>query len=145
MPNHCFNIIERIRHNDPNVIKRLEECLKLDPPVFLSEFVPCSEDEECSFYWGTKWDVYDVMISEVTENSINLSFNTAWGPPTGAYAKLKELGFTINALFMESGCDFCGYWKNGEHVIYNNVRDDLANIPEEFHFYFCDEDEDEDC
>ena len=88
---------------------------------------------------------------------------------------------------MESGCDFCGYWKDGEQIIYtgehlnwngyqrcpsfsidfpvtlplmhlverrsafqlrcsrvyNNVRDDLANIPEDFHFYFCDEDEDD--
>jgi len=141
MPNHCFNIIECIRHDDPDVIKRLEGCLKLDPPVFFAEFVQCPQGEECTFYWGTKWDVYDVMIDDVAENTMKISFNTAWGPPTEAYAKLKGLGFTIDALFMEGGCDFCGYWKDGEKIIYNNVRENLTNIPEEFHFYFCDEDE----
>jgi uncharacterized Fe-S cluster-containing MiaB family protein len=73
---------------------------------------------------------------------MKISFNTAWGPPTKAYSLLKKLGFTIFAKYMEGGCDFCGYWNNGEETIYENVLDKIKNVPEEFHFYFTEEEED---
>ena len=143
MPNHCYNIIESISHDDPGVIQRLKECLEQDEPTFLQTFVPYPENEDPRSYWGTKWDVYDVVIGNADETSISFSFNTAWSPPTAAYSRLKAMGFTIDALFVEPGCDFCGYWKDGEEIVYENVSANLADVPEEFHEYFC-EDEDED-
>ena len=143
MPNDCYNIVE-ITHDDPDTINRLVECLEKDPPVFFAAFVPCPEDEECVSYWGTKWDIYDVSIDEKNdENTINISFSSAWSPPTAAYFKLRKLGFTINAKFMESGGDFCGYWNDGVEIIYENAVDNIKNIPEDFHFYFEEEEEEE--
>ena len=136
MPNHCYNEIT-ISHDDPDTMKRLKEGLEEYPSVFFARFVPCPENEKCVSYWGTKWDVYDVDIDKNSDNNaIYLSFNTAWSPPTKAYDKLKKLGFEINANFMEIGCDFCGFWIDGEETIYNNVIGNLKNIPEDFHSYF---------
>jgi len=165
MPNHCYNIIESISHDDPGVIQRLKECLEQDEPTFLQTFVPCPnfsddqrsstklvvgglaaslpENEDPRSYWGTKWDVYDVAIGNADETSISFSFSTAWSPPTVAYSRLKEMGFTIDALFVEPGCDFCGYWKDGEEIVYENVSANLVDVPEEFHEYFSEEEEDE--
>ena len=144
MPNDCYNIVE-ISHDDPDTVKRLVECLEKEPPEFFAAFVPCHKSENCVSYWGTKWDVYDVSIDEKSDdNTINVSFSTAWSPPMRAYSQLQKLGFTINAKFMESGGDFCGYWNDGEEIIYENVVDNIKDVPEEFHFYFqVDEEEEE--
>jgi len=144
MPNDCYNIID-ISHNNSDTMNRLVECLENDPPEFFAAFVPCPKNENCVSYWGTKWDVYDVSIDEKSDDNstINISFSTAWSPPTRAYSQLQKLGFSINAKFMESGGDFCGYWNNGEEIIYANVLDNIKNVPEEFHFYFENEEEEE--
>jgi len=143
MPNDCYNIIQSITHDDPEVIKRLTHVLSQETPSFFAEFIPCPKHETLFSYWGTKWDVYDVNITEINENTLGISFYTAWTPPIQAYIHLEKLGFTIDAMFMESGFEFCGYWKDGEKTLYENVMDDLANLPEDFHFYFQDNNEDE--
>ena len=140
MPNDCNNII-KCTHDDPAIITLLTEYLSRDPPVFFNKFVPCPEDKTRTSYWGTKWDIYDVIIEGKTEYTLQLSFYTAWSPPFGAYTQLQKIGFTIEAMFMECGRDFCGYWQNGEAVVFENVRDNLSAVPEEFHFYFCDSEE----
>lgn len=63
--------------------------------------------------WGTKWDT-NAEITEVTENSISLSFDTAWAPPIAFYDRLRELGFEVNATFFESGMMFVGEYVDGE-------------------------------
>jgi hypothetical protein len=64
--------------------------------------------------WGTKWDI-SACEPTVEEDgySMTLAFDTAWSPPTGAYEKLKALGFTIKAYYYESGMQFAGIWENG--------------------------------
>jgi hypothetical protein len=126
------------------MIQRLHTYLSLDEPQFFQALIPCPENENAVSYWGTKWDVYEVEIEEIAENTMRLSFNTAWTPPTGAYHELKKMGFKIDALFMESGCDFCGYWRDGDEQTYYDARENIANIPEDFHFYFCDDSAEED-
>jgi hypothetical protein len=143
MPNHCYNYIEFIHHDDPNMIKRLEEYLNREEPVFFAEFVPCPEDEHRVSYWGTKWDVYDCNVDEISENSMSMSFHTAWTPPIAAYEKLTKLGFKISALYVETGCDFCGYWNDGEETVYENASENLSDIPLELREYFCQEDSEE--
>lgn len=63
--------------------------------------------------WGTKWDT-NAEIVEVTEDSISLSFDTAWAPPIAFYDRLKELGFEVNATFLETGMMFVGEYVDGE-------------------------------
>jgi hypothetical protein len=142
MPNDCHNFINCIKHNDPEIIKRLIETLSQEPQSFFSEFIPCPDNHTQQSYWGTKWDVYDAIIEETTDYSLKLSFCTAWSPPVEAYNRLKELGFTIDAKFMESGFDYCGYWNDGKFVIFENASENKENIPEEFLDYFCDDDSD---
>ena len=136
MPNHCLNIIDSISHDDPHIMKHLKKCLEQDDPTFLQTFVPCPEGVDAVSHWGTKWDIYDVYIVDATENSMSFEFSTAWAPPTIAYMRLKAMGFTIDAKFMEVGCDFCGYWHDGKETVFDNVRENLKNVPEEFHDYF---------
>jgi hypothetical protein len=40
-------------------------------------------------------------------------FDSAWSPPTDAYAKIIELGYSIRAYYFESGMEFCGRWEDG--------------------------------
>jgi hypothetical protein len=67
----------------------------------------------CVSEWGTKWDAYEIDILEDTTSSLTISFNTAWAPPTGIYAVLMTKGFSVEATFVEQGCDFIGYWVDG--------------------------------
>jgi len=142
MPNHCDNFVECIQHEDTEMIKRLKESLCQDPPSFFATFIPCPENDTPDAYWGTKWDVYDVVIEEETNNSLQISFFTAWTPPLQAYHHLKQIGFIIYAGFAEPGCDFCGYWKDGDEEFFENVSENIDMVPEEFRNYFCDPDED---
>lgn len=144
MPNDCYNTIE-CYHEDTEIIKRLKEALSRDPPAFFAEFIPCSDYVNAYSYWGTKWDVYDVNIDEEQENSLRVSFYTAWTPPLHAYELLQQQhGFVIVAKFMESGNDFCGYWYDGYEKTFEHVSENMADVPEEFHFYFESDVEEED-
>ena len=172
MPNDCYNIIQGISHDDPEFIKRLVVVLSQEKPSFFSAFIPCPSHETPVSYWGTKWDVYDVDITEINENNLGISFYTAWTPPFNAYSQLEKIGFSIDAMFMESGFDYCGYWSSsidfderssststddrgftapkvpvkpshGKKIMFENVKDRLEEIPEDFHFYFQDNNEEE--
>jgi hypothetical protein len=54
---------------------------------------------------------------------MTLAFDTAWSPPTGAYEKLKALGFTIKAYYYESGMQFAGIWEDGSDDYYEGWGD----------------------
>jgi hypothetical protein len=81
--------------------------------------------------WGTKWDVgiseYEEPV-EVSGNSFSVGFCSAWSPPTGGYAKLREMGYEICAYYYESGCDFCGRWIDGQDDCYEVSR---GGIPQD--------------
>ena len=143
MPNDCYNIVQSISHDDPEFIKRLVNVLSQEKPSFFSEFIPCPSHETPVSYWGTKWDVYDVDITEINELTLGISFYTAWTPPFNAYSQLEKIRFSIDAMFMESGADYCGYWSEGKQIIFENVKDRLEEIPEDFHFFFQDNNEEE--
>lgn len=78
--------------------------------------------------WGTKWDVGvdDGSVSELDDGTIQASFQSAWAPPTTAYAKLENLGFTVDAYYHEPGMAFCGHYVNGEddNYEYGNMTSD---------------------
>ena len=143
MPNDCYNVIHSISHEDPEIIQRLVHVLSQKKPSFFAEFLPCPEHKTPTSYWGTKWDVYEVDVTEISETVLGISFYTAWTPPTEAYIQLEKVGFSIDAMFMESGFDFCGSWRQGEKTIFENVKDNLDSVPECFHFYFQEDEEDE--
>lgn len=99
--------------------------------------------------WGTKWDVTLEGVERVNANMVSASFESAWAPPTGAYEKLMELGFEVEAFYYEPGMCFVGKWHNGYDDYYEyggetskTVReaigaelDDYWNISEEIAEY----------
>jgi len=90
---------------------------------FLAEFVPLPTGEWdydwCINEWGTKWDVGNGDgINDMQENSIVLYFDSAWAPPTAAYAKMLAMGFRIYADYYEPGMAFAGVWDNGSDDYY---------------------------
>ena len=65
--------------------------------------------------WGTKWDVgSDGLMQRLDANTLQASFDSAWAPPTEAYAKLCSLGFEVKAYYNEPGMCFCGVWEGNE-------------------------------
>lgn len=79
----------------------------------------------CIGEWGTKWDVggNDGSVDQLDANSVRLIFQSAWSPPTDAYRKLEDLGFTIDAKYYEPGVAFTGWFFDGSDETY-----DLSNL-----------------
>jgi hypothetical protein len=73
----------------------------------------------CCDNWGVKWDVGkidDVYVDiDGEDGRVELSFDTAWGPPEGIYHKLYEMypDVHITWFFDEPGMEFAGYLKEG--------------------------------
>lgn len=67
----------------------------------------------CVGEWGTKWDTGESGNNDINPNDpcmLTAGFDTAWAPPVRAYEKLTDLGFTVDAMYYESGMAYCGIW-----------------------------------
>jgi hypothetical protein len=74
----------------------------------------------CVSEWGTKWDIGgDDGIATLKEDTLILSFDSAYSPPIDAYKKLEQMGFEIWALYYESGMMFCGSYGQGNDEFYD--------------------------
>jgi hypothetical protein len=74
----------------------------------------------CVNEWGTKWDIGgDGAEAQDIEGGLLLGFDSAWSPPVSAYEKLTEMGFTIRAMYNESGMCFAGIWEDGFDDFYD--------------------------
>lgn len=73
--------------------------------------------------WGTKWDLCEVTKTRVNENTIQLSFDTAWSPPVEAYDVLTGMGFEITAYYHEPGMCFAGIYEDGIDDCYSDWGD----------------------
>ena len=75
--------------------------------------------------WGTKWDLCDVSLNQLDDNTVELHFETAWSPPIAAFENLvTNLGFDIEAMYYESGMVFAGKWSSdGTDEYYNDWGD----------------------
>ena len=69
----------------------------------------------CVAEWGTKWDVGEQGNSDIRPDGrmLHTYFDSAWSPPIGAYEKLEQLGFRVNALYYEGGMAFAGSYGEG--------------------------------
>jgi len=95
----------------------------------------------CVAEWGTKWDIGDAGgIADYSQNELLVNFDSAWSPPIGAYDKLMELGFEVEAYYYEPGMGFCGIWQDGSDCCYDipENADDVAKvIPDALDDLFC--------
>jgi hypothetical protein len=82
-------------------------------------------------YWGCKWDVsYNEANITYDDESITMSFDSAWSPPINFIQHLGRLfNVSCELYYEEPGCDFCGksYFDNEnglteEDYTYNEGR-----------------------
>lgn len=135
MPNWCSNTLV-LQHSDPAMIVRAAEAAKADK--LCAEFVPLGGDSPDGWdytlaveNWGTKWDVSQTEVIDQFENSISVSFESAWSPPIAFYDRMVEMGFEVHATYFEPGMGYVGKYIDGEDEEYEIDPEDLSNIPEE--------------
>lgn len=71
----------------------------------------------CIAEWGTKWDMNNQYEDEpytIEGNRVTMVFDTAWSPPMEIYYALEEMGFEVEATYVEQGVGYIGYYSNGE-------------------------------
>jgi len=86
--------------------------------------------------WGCKWDISnggdDYEIKKVNAGyAVTLSFDTAWSPPINFYDKLVELEFDVEAMYYESGENFCGQYFDGSEENYDLSSLTSAQVKEQ--------------
>jgi len=126
MPNWCYNnlTITGDKKNLDRIKFRLEDIENKDnatPGIFMA-LVGRDQDIELNEYqnggwynaninyWGCKWDVsYNESNITYDDESITMSFDSAWSPPINFIQHLGRL-FNVKCelYYEEPGCDFCG-------------------------------------
>ena len=62
--------------------------------------------------WDTKWDAYDVEVTDPDPENLEIEFNTAWSPPEAICHALREKyqdTVAISWFYDEPGCEIAGY------------------------------------
>ena len=61
--------------------------------------------------WDTKWDAYDVVVTDDDPEQFEVEFNTAWSPPTAICNQIREdfPDIAISWFYDEPGCEIAGY------------------------------------
>jgi len=70
----------------------------------------------CVQEWGSKWDAKtcdEAEPYEVYGNQVTIFFDTAWSPPMGIYYALEDMGFKVEATYVEQGMGYIGYYTDG--------------------------------
>ena len=86
----------------------------------------------CVGAWGTKWDVGGDGQTDIHPDGkmLHTTFDSAWSPPIGAYERLEELGFGVNAMYFEGGMAYAGAYGDGNDEEINlegMSADDIEN------------------
>lgn len=129
MPNWCNNTVT-FMHDDPSKLNDVVTAFQ-EGNLF-EHFVPVPESDDCSDYWGTKWDVRGGEIIDQSEDGITLIFDTAWSPPIYFYDAMCQQDFNVEATYFEPGMCFVGQYEDGEtdHYEYTDLES-LDDLPEE--------------
>ncbi len=61
--------------------------------------------------WDTKWDAYDVVVTDDDPDQLEVEFNTAWSPPEAICSALREQypDLAISWFYDEPGEEIAGY------------------------------------
>lgn len=140
MPNWCSNNLTLSNENVEEVDKLVKYIGQMDERSggLFSYFRPIPENEEDWYTWnnvnwGTKWDVHDVIWDRIDQNTVHLTFDTAWSPPEALYNFLtNETEWKVDATYYECGFGFVGRYSEGEDACYTiSDRLSLDDIPED--------------
>lgn len=105
MPNWCTNLLAI--DGTADTLDRLGRELadvgsplsldRLDPPPRLGH-----PNDWCTAFWGTKWDLSDVIVDRVADGRLLVSALTAWDPPLAALTTLtSRYDVTVTGVFEE--------------------------------------------
>ena len=141
MPNHCHNRVTVYSANTHDVakIKQMfedENCftqiipepdwpntpndkgelpVKHEDPWLTYRFADGKADDRWYDWrvnnWDTKWDCYDVEVTDDDPECTEIQFNTAWSPPAAICSALREQypDVSISWFYDEPGCEIAGY------------------------------------
>ena len=141
MPNHCHNRVTVYSANTHDVakIKQMfedENCftqiipepdwpntpndkgelpVKHEDPWLTYSFADGKADDRWYDWrvqnWDTKWDCYDVEVTDDDPECTEIQFNTAWSPPEAICSALREQypDVSISWFYDEPGCEIAGY------------------------------------
>ena len=61
--------------------------------------------------WDTKWDCYDVVVTDDDPDQLEVEFNTAWSPPEAICERIREdyPDVSVSWFYDEPGCELAGY------------------------------------
>ena len=61
--------------------------------------------------WDTKWDAYDVVVTDDDPDQLEVEFSTAWSPPEAVCSALREQypDVSVSWFYDEPGCEIAGY------------------------------------
>ena len=61
--------------------------------------------------WDTKWDAYDVEVTDADPDQLEVEFNTAWSPPEAICCAMRELypDLSVSWFYDEPGMEIAGY------------------------------------
>ena len=61
--------------------------------------------------WDTKWDAYDVHITDDDPDQLEVEFDTAWSPPEAICNEIREQypDLAVSWFYDEPGCEIAGY------------------------------------
>ena len=61
--------------------------------------------------WATKWDAYDVVVTDEDPECTEVEFNTAWSPPEAICNAIREQyeDVSVSWFYDEPGMEIAGY------------------------------------
>ena len=61
--------------------------------------------------WDTKWDAYDVVVTDDDPDQLEVEFETAWSPPEAVCSAIREQypDLAVSWFYDEPGCEIAGY------------------------------------
>ena len=137
MPNHTDNRVI-LSHADSQKIDDIYNVMNTDDASLLQHIIPMNESllDGGDWYewrldnWGTKWDIYETHCTRIDANTLSMTFYTAWSPPIPVFDKLVDMGFEVNARYLDEGWMYIGEYDNGEDWTTDNVEGVVDTRPE---------------
>jgi len=124
MPNWCENRVLIQADNKKDFKEFKDKAFKKDPELNIEMFrfnnlIPRPKEEEDNWYnwninnWGVKWDINfdNECIIDIDDTSIEMEFETAWGPPAGVFYQIKNEfpNLQISWFYHEPMMELAGY------------------------------------
>jgi hypothetical protein len=144
MPNWCNNSLT-ISHKDADTLDNLMAQVRAGDGDLFQYIKPMPEElrdttspsdspnwyDWCCNNWGTKWDACNVDYEEY-DGIVTFAFDTAWSPPLPVYEALADMGFEVQAYYVEFGMMYAGSWHCDGDGIDEEYSDDISeSVPQD--------------